>query len=162
MVDSSGNVYVAWTQNDTNNIIDTAYRLNWAMYNSSGTLQTIAGSQMRSLFVSPGHGTPNYGTKMLLSSNDKFLYICGMMDSPSNGYIAKLPTDGSGTGTTSLSGNTDSTYYYRDDIPVSETAGNYTEAGQIGVNNTFSSYQMTNPVNNATAVTPIILSDELH
>ena len=162
VVDSSGNIYVAWTQYDTNNIIDTSYRLNWAMYNSSGTLQTIADSQMRSLFVSPGHGSPNYATKMRLSSDDKFLYICGQMDSPSNGFIAKLPTDGSGTGTTSLSGNTDSTYYYRDDIPVSETAGNYTAAGQIGVPNSFSSYQMTNPVNNATAVTPIVLSDELH
>lgn len=162
VVDSSGNVYVAWTQYDNNNIIDTAYRLNWAMYNSSGTLQTIDGSQMRSLFVSPGHGSSNYATKMVLSSDDKFLYICGKMDNPSNGFIAKLPTDGSGTGTTSLSGNTDSTYYYRDDIPVSETAGNYTAAGAIGVATSFGSYQMTNPVNNATAVTPIILSDELH
>lgn len=166
VVDSSGNVYVAWTQYDSNNIVDTAYRLNWAMYNSSGTLQTIAGSQMRSLFLSPGDsGTTNnpaYASKMVLSSDDKFLYICGKMDSPSNGYIAKLPTDGSGTGTTSLSGNTDSTYHYRDDVPVSETAGNYTAAGQIGNTNFFSGYQMTNPVNNATAVTPIILSDELH
>ena len=51
------------------------------------------------------------------------------MDSLPNG-LAKLPTDGSGTGTSSLSGNTDSTYYYRDDIPVSETAGTIQKLGK--------------------------------
>jgi hypothetical protein len=165
VVDSSGNIYVAWTQYDTDNIIDTSYRTSWAKWNSSGTLQTVNGSTMKSFFCSPGHGSPSSVSQALLNSDGSFLYLCGYTNSPYDPYILKLPTDGLGIDDSgsSLSGNTDGTYYYRSDIPVTEGAGTMVYNSQYGtVTSSAQPTQGTNPVADATAAaSPVVRLDEL-
>ena len=145
VLDSSGNIYVAWSGYDNQTIVDTAYRINWMSWDSSGNVRTLDGTTMKSFFCSPGHGSPAYVSDMKISSDDNFIYPCGQTNSPADPFIAKFPTDGTGTdNSSSLSGNTDGTYYYRNDVAHTEAAGDMSYDSEYGNITNFADWNQTN------------------
>ena len=164
VLDSSGNIYVAFSGYDTQTVIDTAYRINWLSWDSSGNVRTLDGTTMKSFFCSPGHGSAAYVSAMDISSDDNFIYPCGQTNSPADPFIAKFPTDGTGTDNSSaLSGNTDGTYYYRNDIAHTESAGDMSYDSQYGNITNFADWNQTNDdVNDATQASGVAVRlDEL-
>ena len=87
-----------------------------------------------------------------------------MTNSPTDPFIAKFPTDGTGTDNSSaLSGNTDGTYYYRNDIAHTESAGDMSYDSQYGNITNFADWNQTNDdVNDATQASGVAVRlDEL-
>jgi hypothetical protein len=122
VVDSSGNIYAAWSMKDTQSIVGSYYRLHWASWDSSGNLRSLDGTGVKSFFDTSGNN--NYPISLRISSDDNFIYMCGATNSPYDPYITKFPTDGTGTdNSAALSGNTDGTYHYRNDVAYTESAG---------------------------------------
>ena len=131
IVDSSGNVYFAWAQYDNNAaVVDTAYRIHWVKYDTSGNVQQIDSQNTRCLFLSPEHGQPVYSVKVSLDSNEEFIYITAY-NNAGTPIAAKLPLDGSGTqsGAYSVGGKS---FYYRNDVATTDAAGTLTAAGTDG------------------------------
>tara|TARA_Y100000588_G_C14201056_1_gene902508 strand:+ start:20 stop:1486 length:1467 start_codon:yes stop_codon:yes gene_type:complete len=164
VLDSSGNIYVAWTGYDTQSIVDTAYRVHWMSWDSSGNVRTLDGTTMKSFFCSPGHGSPSYVSDMKISSDDNFIYPCGSTNSPYDPFIAKFPTDGTGTDNSSaLSGDTDGTYYYRNDIAHTESAGTMSYDSEYATITNWADWNQTDDdVNDATQASGVAVRlDEL-
>tara|TARA_B100001559_G_scaffold1267_1_gene1082 strand:- start:2336 stop:3799 length:1464 start_codon:yes stop_codon:yes gene_type:complete len=157
VLDSSGNIYVAWTGFDSQSIVDTAYRVHWMSWDSSGNVRTLDGTTMKSFFCVPGHGSPAYVSAMDISSDDNFIYPCGQTNSPADPFIGKFPTDGTGTDNSSaLSGNTDGTYYYRNDIAHTESAGNMSyDSEYANISNWADWNQVDDDVNDATQASSV-------
>ena len=134
-IDGSGNVYIIGTARGTYYIGANQYGqkdMIIAKYNNSGTLQWVRG--LGGINVSSGNSQDvEYGTSIEVDSTDKNLYICGYSQNGSLGYegsggndifFAKLPVDGSLTGSysTGISGN-NTLYYY--DALVSDGTSSY-------------------------------------
>tara|TARA_R110002020_G_scaffold75714_2_gene192431 strand:+ start:1321 stop:2745 length:1425 start_codon:yes stop_codon:yes gene_type:complete len=128
--DSAGNVYIAFAAYDTQSVVDTAYRIHWAKYNSSGTLQQIDSTNTRCLFLSPEHGQPIYGLQASIGPNDEFIYI-NAYNNAGTPIVARLPLDGSGTqsGAYSVAGKS---FYYRNDVASVESSGFMSAGGTDG------------------------------
>ena len=152
VVDSAGNIYVAFSGYDTQSIVDNAYRINWVSWDSSGNVRTLDGTTMKSFFCSPGHGSQAFVSDLQITSDDKFIHMCGATNSPYDPFITKFPTDGTGTDNSSaLSGNTDGTYYYRNDVAHTEAAGDMSYDSEYGYITDFADWNQTDDdVNDAT------------
>lgn len=148
VVDSSGNIYFAWSQYDNNVVVDTAYRIHWVKYDSSGNLQQIDGKNSRCLFLSPEHGQAWQSLNLSLDSTEKFLYITAY-NNAATPIAAKIPLDGSGTqaGPYTVGGKN---FYYRDDVGTTDSAGTLTAAGIDGSYSTNTETTQSETLYNAT------------
>ena len=162
VTDSNGNIYVAWTLTDSQNIVGNYYRMHWASWDSSGNLRTLDGTGVKSFFDTSGN--QHYVTSIRVSSDDNFVYMSGATNSPYDPYITKFPTDGTGTDNTgALSGNTDGTYHYRNDLVYTESAGDIEYDSQYANITNWADWNQTNDdVNDATQASGVAVRlDEL-
>lgn len=94
-----------WNSKDTQLTGSSLSSVHWAKWDSSGNIQTLKGTTIKTLTTTMASSTV-YTTKAAISSDDEFIYIGGSFGSPFRPFVAKLPTDGSGTdNSTALSGN---------------------------------------------------------
>lgn len=98
--------------------------VHWAKWDSSGNIQTLKGTTIKTLTTTMASSTV-YTTKAAISSDDEFIYIGGSFGSPFRPFVAKLPTDGSGTdNSTALSGNfPGDDLFYKDNWVHTDAAG---------------------------------------
>lgn len=124
VVDSSGNVYQVWNSKDTQLTGSSLSSVHWAKWDSSGNIQTLKGTTIKTLTTTMASSTV-YTTKAAISSDDEFIYIGGSFGSPFRPFVAKLPTDGSGTdNSTALSGNfPGDDLFYKDNWVHTDAAG---------------------------------------
>jgi hypothetical protein len=94
--DSQGNVYASGYTPITGQL----YAAQIVKWNSSGTLQWQR-------YLSGGSGTVDIGYAMEIDANDDLVIA---VDNGGDGIVARIPTDGTGTGT--YSGNLSRTIYY--------------------------------------------------
>ena len=136
--------------------------MHWASWDSSGNLRTLDGTGVKSFFDTSGNQT--YVNTIKVSSDDNFVYICGTTNSPYDPFITKFPTDGTGTDNTgALSGNTDGTYHYRNDLVYTESAGDIEYDSQYANISNWADWNQTNDdVNDATQASGVAVRlDEL-
>ena len=130
VVDSSGNVYVVFNTRDTQQFSSANNgSVHWAKYDSSGNIQTLDGTTLKTL-TTPTASQVVYPMRAELSSDDSFLYITGALGSGSRPFVAKLPTDGTGTdNSTALSGNfPGDDLYYKNNWTHTDAAGDATQS----------------------------------
>ncbi len=130
VVDSSGNVYVVFNTRDTQQFSSANNAsVHWAKYDSSGNIQTLDGTTLKTL-TTPTASQTVYPMRAALTSDDSFLYIAGAFGSGQRPFIAKLPTDGTGTdNSTALSGNfPGDDLYYKNNWTHTDAAGDATQS----------------------------------
>jgi hypothetical protein len=162
VIDSSGNVYVVWNSKDTQLTGSPGSSVHWAKWDSSGNIQTLKGTTLKTLTTTTNNGNA-YPSRAAISSDDEFIYIGLSFGDTFRPFIAKFPTDGSGTdNSTALSGNIPGDdLYYKDNWVHTEAAGDaISSSSQSRSAGNISSY--TGQVDNAVAQTnPGIYLDEV-
>ena len=153
VVDSSGNVYQVWNSKDTQLTGSPLSSVHWAKWDSSGNIQTLEGTTIKTLTTTTSNGNA-YSMKAAISSDDEFIYIGGSFGDPFRPFVAKFPTDGSGTNnSTALSGNfPGNDLFYKDNWVHTEAAGDANSgSGMFPSTGSISSY--TGQLDNAVAQT---------
>ena len=98
-----------------------------------------------------------------LNSDESFLYICGAFESGARPFIAKLPTDGTGTdNSTALSGDfPGDDLYYKNNWTHTDAAGDASQSS-LGSQSTASISTYTNQMQDCVAqANPGIYLDEV-
>lgn len=130
VADSSGNVYVVFNGKDTQQFSSANNgSVHWAKYDSSGNIQTLDGTTLKTLTTPQAADV--YPMRARLSSDESFLYICGAFNGGQRPFVAKLPTDGTGTdNSTALSGDFPGSdaLYYKNNWTHTDAAGDATQS----------------------------------
>ena len=131
VVDSSGNVYVVFNSTDTQQFSSANNpSVHWAKYDSSGNIQTLDGTTLKTLATTTASASV-YPMRAALNSDESFLYITGaFVDTNYRPFIAKLPTDGTGTDySTALSGDfPGDDLYYKNNWTHTDAAGDASQS----------------------------------
>ena len=163
VVDSSGNVYVVFNSRDTQQFSSANNAsVHWAKYDSSGNIQTLDGTTLKTL-TTPTAAQQVYPMRAELNSDESFLYICGAFESGARPFIAKLPTDGTGTdNSTALSGDfPGDDLYYKNNWTHTDAAGDASQSS-LGSQSTASISTYTNQMQDCVAqANPGIYLDEV-
>ena len=143
VTDSSGNVYAVFNSRDTQQFSSANNgSVHWAKWDSSGNIQTLDGTTLKTL-TTPTASNSAYPMRAEISSDDNWLYICGAFSSGNRPFVAKLPTDGTGTNnSTALTGNfPGDDLYYKNNWTHTESAGTSVASGHgSGGTNSVSTY----------------------
>ena len=91
VVDSSGNIYVAWGEYTNQGAEGNNFQTHWAKYDSSGTFQFA-----RSLSNITNIGSSNDPWDITLDSTGDNIIGVSVAGSPAAAWLWKMPTDGSG------------------------------------------------------------------
>ena len=129
VTDSSGNIYCVWNSQDTQQFAGANGSVHWAKWDSSGNIQTLDGTTLNTLTTAEAN--PVYPMRAEITSDDKYIYIAGSFTAGQRPFLAKLPTDGSGTdNTTPLSGTFPGSdpLYYKNNLTHTEAAGDATQS----------------------------------
>ena len=97
---------------------------------SSGTIQTLDGTTLKTLATTTASASV-YPMRAALNSDESFLYITGaFVDTNYRPFIAKLPTDGTGTdNSTALSGDfPGDDLYYKNNWTHTDAAGDASQS----------------------------------
>ena len=163
VADSSGNVYVVFNSRDTQQFSGANNgSVHWAKYDSSGNIQTLDGTTLKTLTTPQADNV--YPMRARLSSDENVLYICGAFEGGQRPFVAKLPTDGTGTDNSNpLSGDFPGSdaLYYKNNLTHTDAAGDATQSS-LGSQSTGSISSYTGQVDDHVAqANPGIYLDEV-
>lgn len=163
VTDSNGDIYVVFNTRDTQQFSSANNAsVHWAKYDSSGNIQTLDGTTLHTL-TTPTAGVSVYPMRSGITSDDKFIYIGGSFHSGQRPFVAKLPTDGSGTdNSTALAGNfPGDDLYYKNNWTHTDAAGDATQSS-LGTQSTNNVSTYTGQLEDSVAqANPAVYLDEV-